>query len=138
MRRSNAAHAWWGSSPTTLPSPAWWGRCCCSKTSTGSWRAGGCSRPRAWPKSLHWNSCPASPRCRKQRLEPTSCQAPGERRCSAPTGRSGAAHRPGAGANRSSKHSAVVNNQEAIEAKDLTSQSSGFMVKRRGTHLPRE
>ena len=74
----------------------------------------------------NWNRCPASPSHRKARIEPTSRKGTDE-------WRNGAANRPGADANRSSKHSAVVNNPEAIEARDLTSQSSRFMVERGGT-----
>ena len=108
---------------------------CWRRRSTGSLRTGACSTPRAWPESQRWRSCRRSPRSRKQPPERTANTRPQVSGAAAPpTGRSGVAHRPGAGANWSSRDSDVANNREPIQANDLTSQSSGFIVNKRGTH----
>ena len=46
--------------------------------------------------------------------------------------------RPGAEADWSRRQSGVANNQGPIQTNDLTSHSSGFIVKKRGKHEPRE
>jgi hypothetical protein len=70
VRNPNAAPASWASFPTTLRPSGWWARCYWSRTSTGSSRAGGCSQPRAWPRSQPLRIYRRRPACRKQPAEP--------------------------------------------------------------------
>ena len=54
-------------------------------------------------------------------------------------GRSGLDHRPGAGtATTAPRKAANAYNNAMLQAKDLTSQSSGFMVEKRGATAPQE
>ena len=105
----------------TASTLAWWGPCCWSKTSTGSWRAAACFPLRAWPPS---RSLATSPPCRLSAPEKGSTQTPGDRGCSAPTGRSGLDHRPGPAAVTLGCRDHSSSQHIRDRTKDLTRQSS--------------
>ena len=115
MKNPSAAPVSSASSPMTPRSSAWWGRCCWSSTSTGSWRAAACSLPRAWPPSRSWMA--AMP-CRPSTTETCRTQAPGDQGCSAPIGRSGLDHRPGASrCNHQAAQTSTAHNTSAFKRK---------------------
>jgi len=53
-------------------------RCFWSRTSTGSWRAGACSRPSTWPPTQPLMHCRRRLRCRRQPLIPRARETPTE------------------------------------------------------------